>query len=81
MDMIVKGMHMAGLKLHEVEISDDVLEPLGVELNLKGRFTRLNDKRYWRIKLGIQRVLKMRRLDGITLEVMVGHCTSAGLVA
>eukprot|EP00973_Karenia_brevis_P027803 3831208-Karenia_brevis.AAC.1 len=65
--------------MHEIELTNKKLEPLGVEVDLAGRFTRLSDKRYWRIKKGLKRFLKMCRADGKTVEILVGHCTSAGL--
>eukprot|EP00973_Karenia_brevis_P079965 11095880-Karenia_brevis.AAC.1 len=67
--------------MHEVEITNRSAEALGVELDLERKCTRLTNKRYWRLRKGLQYVLKMRRLDGATLEVIVGHCTAAGLVA
>eukprot|EP00973_Karenia_brevis_P094623 12423374-Karenia_brevis.AAC.1 len=65
--------------MHEIELTNGKLEPLGVELDLACRFTRLTDKGYWRIKKGLERFLRMRKADGKTVEILVGHCTSAGL--
>eukprot|EP00973_Karenia_brevis_P060742 8447247-Karenia_brevis.AAC.1 len=41
---VCAGMESIGLSMHEIEPTNEKLEPLGVELDLAGRFTRLTDK-------------------------------------
>eukprot|EP00973_Karenia_brevis_P005088 699044-Karenia_brevis.AAC.1 len=63
MKSFCKKMSDVGLSMHEVEITNKSAESLGVQLDLEHRCTRLTERRYWRLRKGLQFVLKMRKLD------------------
>ena len=76
----VTNFEQRGLEMHDIEVSNKSVDALGVELRLEERRTRLADKRYWRLAIGLDYLLKLRSVSGDMVECILGHCTAAGMV-
>ena len=81
MQEAVADLRQDNLNLHEVEIKHDGGQSLGCILDGQRQETRPTDKRFAMIRKGIRRSLRMRKLMGLQLEVIVGHCTLFGLLS
>ena len=69
-----------GLTLHETEKSEQ-LDALGVHLDGQRKSAQIGARRFWRIRGALRALLAMGRCTGAALEVIIGHCTFAGLLA
>ena len=67
------------LDLHPFSIYTDEAKHLGARLDLKQMCSTLTRERYQRIKGSLKAVLTRKRMSGKLLEVLIGHCTFAGL--
>ena len=70
----------AGLLLHGSEISSGATDALGCTVEGNRLRSRVSNERLWKIHHGIKALLKRGRCTGKLLEVIVGHCTFAGLM-
>ncbi|CAK0868853.1 unnamed protein product [Prorocentrum cordatum] len=68
-----------GLVLHESAATDETCKTLGVELLGRGLRSRVTSDRWWLIRRSIEALLRRPKCSGWALEVVVGHCTFAGL--
>ena len=75
-----KAFDGAGLLLHGSEISSGATEALGCTIEGNRLRSRINNERLWKIHHGIKALLGRGRCTGKLLEVVVGHCTFAGLM-
>ena len=70
-----------GLTLHEVTVSVDGGEALGISIDGRRHRTSNTVKRFGRLRQSLSYVLSLGRVAGWVLEVMVGRCTYFGLVS
>ncbi len=70
----------AGLLLHGSEVSSGATEALGCTVEGNRLRSRVSNERLWKIHHGIKALLGRGRCTGKLLEVVVGHCTFAGLM-
>jgi len=80
LDECVLQLDSRGLTTHDTELHSNFGDVLGVELNSELKCTRLTAKRYWRLERGLGAALARRCLSGKDVEILVGHCTFAGLI-
>ena len=69
-----------GLSLHSGEIHPGSVRSLGVSVDGHAKETRVELDRLWKIRQSIRRILAVGSTYGRILEVVIGHCTFAGLV-
>ncbi|CAK0891104.1 unnamed protein product [Prorocentrum cordatum] len=77
---LVEGFDQRGLLLHGSSVGTEV-ETLGAEVSGALWRTRVAQKRFWLIRQALNGLLRRRRLTGWAVEVLVGHCTFAGLLS
>ena len=53
---------------------------MGTHLDGRRLRTLIKSQRYWKLKLAIRYALRRKKLDGITVEIIVGHCTFCALI-
>ncbi|CAE8626378.1 unnamed protein product, partial [Polarella glacialis] len=68
-----------GLDLHDGEVTVGFAATLGCELDINKLQSRCQHDRYWRIKQGINGMLRRGRASGRTIEAVVGHATFCSL--
>ena len=69
-----------GLNLHKSEVGSVDVEALGCILDGYSKESRLNPSRLWRLRQGILALLRRGRCTGLSLEIIIGHCTSCALM-
>lgn len=69
-----------GLILHSSSISDGEVEALGCMVEGRLLRSRITPTRLWKIHQGLLGLVRRGRCTGRTLEVVIGHCTFAGLL-
>mgnify|MGYP000417751757 CR=1 FL=1 len=69
-----------GLQTHESEIVVDDKIVLCVGIDLKHLRTYTCHERFWKIRGSLQAIIRRGRCSGWVLEIILGHCTFAGLV-
>ncbi|CAK0858238.1 unnamed protein product [Prorocentrum cordatum] len=77
---LIEGFDQRGLLLHGNSVGTEV-ETLGTEVSGALWKTRVTQKRFWLIRQALNGLLRRRRLTGWAVEVLVGHCTFAGLLS
>ena len=77
---MIESFESRGLRIHEVEVSRDQVEALGVVLDSRRLLTRLTAKRFWRVHGAIGALCRRRRVTGRQLEVVLGHATFCALL-
>ena len=80
LDEIADAYRALGLTIHEVEVTSNSLEALGVVLDFKRHQTRITQKRLWRTRGALEYCIQRGRASGMMIEVLVGHCTYCGLL-
>ena len=68
------------LQVHEKETHGSVAAVLGLLLDTEHGETCLTPKRYWVLHDALVAILARPKIDGLTLRVVVGHCTFCGLL-
>ena len=69
-----------GLEVHETAVCNAGGEALGVQLNGHEGCARPTPSRFWRVRGAVQGLLRRRAVNGLELEIVVGHLTFLGLV-
>ena len=69
-----------GLSLHEKSVGTDRQESLGTSLDCRRQVTALTVKRFWRLYKSISAILRRKKISGMCLEIVLGHCTFCALV-
>ncbi|CAK0896185.1 unnamed protein product, partial [Prorocentrum cordatum] len=77
---VVRGFDERGLLLRGSSASVEA-KALGAEVSGPRWMTMVAQKRFWLIRQAINGLLRRRRLTGWAVEVLVGQCTYAGLLA
>ena len=60
-------------------MTDGATKTLGVELMGDSLRMRVTSERWWLVRRAIEALLRRPKCSGWALEVVVGHCTFAGL--
>ncbi|CAE8693166.1 unnamed protein product [Polarella glacialis] len=79
MDELDASFGGLGLDLHGGEVTVGLAATLGCELDTSKLQSRCQHDRYWRVKQGINGVLRRGRASGRTIEAVVGHATFCSL--
>ena len=69
-----------GLILHAGGIHSESVRALGVDVKGGEKHTKIELERLWEIRSAIKYVVGVGSVYGRVLEVLIGHCTFAGLV-
>ena len=77
---ITETFECEGLKLHPGEIKSHNVEALGCRLSGRDRRASLKPARLWKLRQAIRYLLKLPRVCGRTLEVVLGHATYCALL-
>ena len=77
----VERFEEKGLRMHDTSVCSGSVEALGVEVDSQLLRTRLSRKRCERLRAALDFMLSnVQIISGRELEVILGHCTFAGLV-
>ena len=74
-----KEFEVRQLLLHPSSVHTDEAKHLGTKMDLRRLCSTLTRSRYEKLKGGLRAVLRRQRISGRLLEVVIGHCTFAGL--
>ena len=78
-DKIRDTLAAKGLPVHAVELSDDVVAFLGLSIDLRQKQLSTKAERLVQLRESIRVALSAERATGRFLEILVGHCTWAGV--
>ena len=70
----------AGLPTHRVSVSDSQVFSLGTVLDCARR-SSLAPRQFWKLRRGIDAIVRAETVTGLTLEVVIGHATFCSLLA